>query len=148
MPDPCCNADRGGLPMNLTIARGRIISERPAFSPRLITPMNPAAIAGWTSFFETSDLASSLRVGVSGDAPEEDTRGRVQVDRRFHRNRPATGKSGGEGSRTPVHEAFSETFYMFRRSLISESCCEPSRHRLLSVHEIDSLPTAVAPAGN
>jgi len=42
------NADRSGMPMNLTIARGRIISERPAFSPRLITrqitPMNPAAI--------------------------------------------------------------------------------------------------------
>lgn len=42
------NADRSGLPMNLTIARGRIISERPAFSPRLITrqitPMNPASI--------------------------------------------------------------------------------------------------------
>lgn len=75
MPDPCCNADRGGLPMNLTIARGRIISERPAFSPRLISPMNPAAIVGWTSFFETSDPASSLRVGVSGGGPEEDTSG-------------------------------------------------------------------------
>jgi hypothetical protein len=55
---------------------------------------------------------------------------------------------GGEGSRTPVHNAFSETFYMLRRSLISESCCEPSRHRLQSVHDIDSPPTAVTPAEN
>lgn len=31
------NASRGGLPMNLTIARGRIISERPAISPRALT---------------------------------------------------------------------------------------------------------------
>ncbi len=37
-------------------------------------------------------------------------------------------KDGGEGSRTPVHNAVSETFYMLRRSLISEMSCEPSRH--------------------
>jgi len=46
-------------------------------------------------------------------------------------------KSGGEGSRTPVPEAVSETFYMLRRSLVSERGCGPSRHSLQSVHEID-----------
>jgi hypothetical protein len=46
-------------------------------------------------------------------------------------------KNGGEGSRTPVHKAVSETFYMLRRSLVSERCCGPSRHSLPSVHEIE-----------
>ena len=55
-------------------------------------------------------------------------------------------QSGGEGGRTPVHKAVSETFYMLRRSLVSERCCGPSRHTLQSGHEIDSPHAAVAPA--
>lgn len=39
------------------------------------------------------------------------------------------------------------TFYMLRRSLISERCCGPSRHTLQSGHEIDSPPHRGHPGG-
>ena len=55
-------------------------------------------------------------------------------------------KNGGEGSRTPVLQTIHTTFYMFRRSLISEKAGEPSRFLLQSVHEIDSSGVAVAPS--
>ena len=55
-------------------------------------------------------------------------------------------KAGGDGSRTRVLKMIYTTFYMFRRSLISEGAGEPSRFPLQSVHEIDSLGVAVAPS--
>ena len=55
-------------------------------------------------------------------------------------------KAGGDGSRTRVLKAIHTTFYMFRRSLISEWAGEPSRIPLQSIHEIDSPVAAVAPA--
>jgi len=55
-------------------------------------------------------------------------------------------KAGGDGSRTRVLKMICTTFYMFRRSLISEWAGEPSRFPLQSVHEIDSLGVAVAPS--
>ena len=53
---------------------------------------------------------------------------------------------GGDGSRTRVLKMIYTTFYMFRRSLISEWAGEPSRFPLQSVHEIDSPGVAVAPS--
>ena len=55
-------------------------------------------------------------------------------------------KAGGDGSRTRVLKAIHTTFYMFRRSLISEWAGEPSRIPLQSIHVIDSPVAAVAPA--
>jgi len=55
-------------------------------------------------------------------------------------------KGGGDGSRTRVLKAIRTTFYMFRRSLISEGAGEPSRIPLQSIHVIDSPVAAVAPA--
>jgi len=60
----------------------------------------------------------------------------------------ATRKSGGEGSRTPVLQAITTTFYMLIRSLYSGRSCEPSRHPPQSGHEIDSSPAAATPAWN
>ena len=37
-------------------------------------------------------------------------------------------KTGGEGTRTPVLNAHCATFYMHRRFLISEECCESPHH--------------------
>ena len=55
-------------------------------------------------------------------------------------------KAGGDGSRTRVLKMIYTTFYMFRRSLISEWAGEPSRIPLQSIHVIDSPVAAVAPA--
>ena len=57
-----------------------------------------------------------------------------------------TQSGGGDGSRTRVLKAIHTTFYMFRRSLISEWAGEPSRIPLQSIHVIDSPVAAVAPA--
>lgn len=57
-----------------------------------------------------------------------------------------TQRGGGDGSRTRVLKAIHTTFYMFRRSLISERAGEPSRFPPQSIHVIDSPGAAVAPA--